>query len=87
MATTAMQRPATVSFGGDIVLDRRRGSRSYSIQHDRRDSYDQLRRQSIKYQFPNPILEAEIKDSDLVCLNLGVIYLVYMFLVLIKYSS
>ncbi|XP_071154343.1 uncharacterized protein [Mytilus edulis] len=65
MATTAMQRPATVSFGGDIVLDRRRGSRSYSIQHDRRDSYDQLRRQSIKYQFPNPILEAEIKGSDL----------------------
>ena len=63
MATTITKRPATVSFGENIQFARR-GSVAYSVQRDKRDADLILRRQSIKYQFPNPTLEADIKDTD-----------------------
>lgn len=63
MATIIAKRPATVSFGEDIKFARR-GSRAYSVQHDKRDADLILRRQSIKYQFPNAALEADVKDTD-----------------------
>jgi hypothetical protein len=63
MATIVTKRPATVSFGENIEFARR-GSRAYSVQHDKRDADLILRRQSIKYQFPNPALEADVKDTD-----------------------
>ncbi|CAC5382115.1 unnamed protein product [Mytilus coruscus] len=64
MAMDVSQRPATVSFGTEVILGRRK-SRAFSIsQQDTRDT-ETFRRQSYKYQFPNPALEADKKDFDL----------------------
>lgn len=62
--TDISQRPTTVSFGADVILGRRK-SRAYSIVPDRRES-ETFKRQSFKYQFPNPALEADKRDIDLV---------------------
>jgi hypothetical protein len=45
-------------------------SRAYSIAPDSRES-EAFRRQSFKYQFPNPALEAEKRDIDLVIYKLN----------------
>jgi hypothetical protein len=66
--TDISQRPTTVSFGTDVILGRRK-SRAYSIVPDSRES-EAFRRQSFKYQFPNPALEAEKRDIDLVIYKL-----------------
>lgn len=67
--TDISQRPATVSFGANVILGRRK-SRAYSITPDSREA-ETFRRQSFKYQFPNPALEADKRDIELVIYKLN----------------